>query len=196
MVRIMSFAKVRIPASGLLISWAIEAESLPSEESFSVRTRVSCAARSSLVRSCTFSSSCSVRSRNSPSTRRSDLTISLKEAASRPSSPLAPVWISMSSSSLATRRVAWTRASTGRTTRWWTTYQKAAPSRSARMAVTPRLARRKAARSASTGAREMPTSRTPSTAFSRGWTWQALVAQSGLVRKGVTVERMRPVRPS
>ena len=37
-VRTMSFANVRMPASGLLISWAMEAESLPSEESFSVRT--------------------------------------------------------------------------------------------------------------------------------------------------------------
>ena len=34
-VRTMSFAKVRMPASGLLISWAIEAESFPSEVSFS-----------------------------------------------------------------------------------------------------------------------------------------------------------------
>ena len=55
MVRIMSFAKVRMPASGLLISWAMEAESFPREESFSVRTSVSCAARSSPVRSSTFS---------------------------------------------------------------------------------------------------------------------------------------------
>ena len=161
MVRIMSLAKVRMPASGLLISWAMEAESLPSEESFSVRTRVSWAARSSPVRSATFSSSCSLSDWSSPSTRRSERIISLKEAASSPSSPRASTWISVSSSSWATRRVAWTSASTGRTTRCLATYQKTAPSRSARSAVTRRLTRRKAARSRSTGSSETPTSRTP-----------------------------------
>ena len=87
-VRETSFAKVRMPASGLLISWAIEAESLPSEESFSVRTSCSCASRRSAVRDSTSllepgDHARAARPRAGGATR----VISLKERASSPSSP-------------------------------------------------------------------------------------------------------------
>ena len=49
-VRETSFANVEDPASGLLISWAMDADSLPSEESFSVRTSCSWVASSAAVR--------------------------------------------------------------------------------------------------------------------------------------------------
>ena len=61
-VRTSSFAKVRMPASGLLISWAMEAESFPSDESFSLRISCSCAVRSAAVRSCTFRSRSAISS--------------------------------------------------------------------------------------------------------------------------------------
>ena len=128
-----------------------------------MRTRVSWAARSSPVRSATFSSSCSFSDWSSPSTRRRERSISLNEAASSPSSPRESTWISVSSSSWATRRVPCTSASTGRTTRCLATDQKTAPRRSAISAVTRRLTRRKADRSRSTGSSETPTSSTPTT---------------------------------
>ena len=98
--RMSSFATVRMPASGLLISWAMEAESRPSDESFSVWISCVCARRGPrCARRPAVRASAAARSRSARAVaerplhpverapERADLVSARSPARARPSSP-------------------------------------------------------------------------------------------------------------